>query len=128
MFFLIVVPTISIGAILFYLLLFSAAGSAIDAYTYSQMALHYPDEEDLMKTEYKREASISAAIFLKEIEKQRWEEKGIMFLPHLGHETPDGFVAALIHGIGHEKPDYSPYLTPLFLAITLVTKETTFIE
>lgn len=109
MIFVVVVPTISIGAVILFLLFCSAAGSAIDAYTYSQMAFHYPDEEDLMKSEYKREASISAAIFLKEIEKQRWEEKGIMFLPHLGHETPDGFVAALIHGIGHEKPDYSPY-------------------
>ena len=109
MFLVIVVPTISITGIILFLLFCSAAGSAIDAYTYSQMAFHYPDEEDLMKTEYKREASISAAIYLEQIEKQRWEEKGIMFLPSFSHERPDGFVAKLIHGLGTKKVDYSPY-------------------
>ena len=105
----ILVPTIGIIGCYFLFYLFYAGGTTvIDAYTYTQMTWHYPSEKDLMSIDYKAEAAEMASKFLVDIEKQRWEEKGLMFDPLLYDDVPKGMISAMIHATIHKK-DKTPF-------------------
>ena len=99
----------SIGLLFLLALLFSAGSEAVDAYTTTQMMLHAPAEEDLLKSEYKKGAAMAAARNLEAVERERWEQKGVMFRPHYSDEVDTGLLATIVFLIRAPKSDIASY-------------------
>lgn len=99
----------SFGLLFLLAFLFSAGSNAVDAYTTTQMMFNAPAEEDLLKSEYKKGAAMAAARNLEEVERARWEEKGVMFKPNYSDEISTDLIGTIVFLIKAPKTDMTPF-------------------